>query len=195
MRQKFEISRFPWGGLPTDPFSTAELEFCADALCVTMVSFEREPRATVTRRDGPVYQDSCLEFFFCPCPERSREYYNFEINPLGTLYIAHSPSGLKKDSAPVDADRFWPQIAPRASIQTESGCWSAQFAVPYAFIRDLTPDFEIERQDHITANFYKCGDFTVHPHYAVWQWIDSKLVKQPDFHRPEYFGKVKILQR
>ena len=37
------------------------------------------------------------------------------------------------------------------------------------------------------CNFYKCGDKQVEPHYLSWNPV---LTDNPDFHRPEYFGKV-----
>jgi hypothetical protein len=38
-----------------------------------------------------------------------------------------------------------------------------------------------------TANFYKCGDETAVAHYVTWNPIKTV---NPDYHRPEYFGKV-----
>ena len=38
-----------------------------------------------------------------------------------------------------------------------------------------------------TANFYKCGEETSEPHYVTWNPIGSE---NPDYHRPEFFGKV-----
>ena len=37
------------------------------------------------------------------------------------------------------------------------------------------------------ANFYKCGDETQKPHYLSWNPVKTS---KPDFHRPEYFGKL-----
>ena len=46
------------------PPSFAQL--CAiggEGLCARLWSFEPSPRATLTKRDDPVYEDSCLELF------------------------------------------------------------------------------------------------------------------------------------
>ena len=40
-----------------------------------------------------------------------------------------------------------------------------------------------------TANFYKCGEETSEPHYVTWNPIG---VENPDYHRPEFFGKVEF---
>ena len=41
--------------------------------------------------------------------------------------------------------------------------------------------------ENIRANFYKCGDKTAHPHFLSWNPVE---VPHPDFHRPEFFGKL-----
>jgi hypothetical protein len=38
-----------------------------------------------------------------------------------------------------------------------------------------------------TANFYKCGDGTPEPHFVTWNPVGTE---NPDYHRPEFFGKV-----
>ena len=40
------------------------------------------------------------------------------------------------------------------------------------------------------ANFYKCGDKTLQPHFLSWSPIHSE---KPDFHRPEDFGIINFL--
>ena len=40
------------------------------------------------------------------------------------------------------------------------------------------------------ANFYKCGDKTLKPHFLSWSPIQSE---KPDFHRPEDFGIINFL--
>ncbi|MBP5277596.1 MAG: hypothetical protein J6Z18_03800, partial [Prevotella sp.] len=37
------------------------------------------------------------------------------------------------------------------------------------------------------ANFYKCGDLLPKPHFLSWNAVE---IPQPDFHRPDQFGKV-----
>ena len=41
--------------------------------------------------------------------------------------------------------------------------------------------------DCLYANFYKCGDKTVHPHYACWNPVGGE---KPNFHQPQSFGKL-----
>ena len=38
-------------------------------------------------------------------------------------------------------------------------------------------------------NLYKCGDNLSHPHFLSWRPIATE---KPDFHRPEFFERVKF---
>ena len=78
-------------------------------------------------------------------------------------------------------------------VVREERKWCAEYKIPYVFIRKFAPDFKGIRQKRITGNFYKCGDNTLFPHYAVWKHIDTDVVKEPDFHRVEFFGDIDIL--
>ena len=154
-------------------------QFCYDDgyLYVHLRAIEEEIRATFTAPLSPVYQDSCLEFFFMP--DSGNRYFNFEINPNGCLYIecGHDRS-----------DRFIlyrSDMRERFNIRTEraENGWEVYYQIPLDFIRLFYPDFVFN--GIIKANVYKCGDQTVHPHYLSWNPITSE---KPDFHRPEDFG-------
>lgn len=194
MIQKFDIDFFPWGRPKVYPISHAEIEFRKDCIAVSMYADEKNPRGSITQRNGPVFQDSCMEFFLCPCPEISPAYFNFEINVLGTLYTGYSATGLREDSGPIDHSDFVQCINASASLDTQDGIWDVHFNVPYAFIQERIPRFNIETQSFITGNFYKCGDRTEYPHYAAWHPIDPEEVPRPNFHVPKFFERIDILR-
>ena len=154
-------------------------QFCYDDsnLYVHLRAVEKEIRAELTAPLSPVYQDSCLEFFFMP--DAGDRYFNFEINPNGCLYIefGHNRSDrfvLYRSDIP---DRFDIRTA-----RTEDG-WEIFYQIPLEFIRLFYPEFEFSGA--LRANVYKCGDQTVKSHYLSWNPITSE---KPDFHRPEDFG-------
>ena len=62
-------------------------QFCHDGkrLYIRLYAREKEIRAEYTKTPSPVWEDSCLEFFFMP--EGEDRYFNFEINPNACLYI------------------------------------------------------------------------------------------------------------
>jgi hypothetical protein len=42
------------------------------------------------------------------------------------------------------------------------------------------------------ANFYKCGDDTMQPHYHTWSPVSTE---RPDFHQPDFFGLLRFQWR
>ena len=89
------INDFPWGRPEVYPTACAHISFIQEGIFVHLYAEEQFIRATVTEDNGPVYMDSCLEFFFCPMPGASDSYFNFEVNPLGALYVGFSSKGTR----------------------------------------------------------------------------------------------------
>ncbi len=81
--------------------------------------------ATVTERDGPVWQDDCLEVFLMP---GKPYYYHFAANLLGARYDARHSVGTPRDEAePESWNGEW-QVASRR----EADCWTMEIALPFA---------------------------------------------------------------
>jgi len=127
-----------------------------------------------------------VEFFISPDGEN---YYNFEFNCIGTTHLAYGPGrGNRKIVEPAIVEK----------IKIESSLGSDPFD-------NKTGNFEWEMMIRIpvecfqytkitslnglkaTANFYKCGDGTPEPHFVTWNPVGTE---SPDYHRPEFFGKV-----
>lgn len=66
-------------------------QLCYDEenLYVHLRAVEKNIRAEYTEPLSPVYEDSCLEFFFML--EDTPDYFNFEINPNGCLCAQFGP--------------------------------------------------------------------------------------------------------
>ncbi|MBN1337993.1 MAG: hypothetical protein JXA03_01645 [Bacteroidales bacterium] len=147
---------------------------------------ERHIRAMETRTNGEVYKDSCVEFFIIPAGEN---YYNFEFNCIGTIHLAWGPGRHGRKF--VD-----PSVIERIEVKSSLGNqpfdnrtgdfeWEMMIRIPvecfsYSKIKTL-------RELSARANFYKCGDETAEPHYVTWNPVGTE---NPDYHRPEFFGKV-----
>jgi len=166
----------PWSGYHPAPKTTFRLLRDSEGLNVLFHSCETGLRAEVSEENGPVYQDSCVEFFFKPDNSDER-YINFEINPKGVMHI-----GLGED-------RYVRQLLdePRETFCIESdaseGDWLLKFHIPDKFILKYFDKIT----DVMRGNFYKCGELTGHSHFATWAPVDTD---RPDFHRPEFFGKL-----
>lgn len=147
-------------------------------------------RAATTEDQGPVWEDSCVEFF-CQVPGE-RHYMNFETNCIGAM-VASRRLGRAEDVQPLSAA----EMAlikrncsfPRERIEEKDGIfeWTVELQIPLSLIfRNLNPVFP----QKLRANFYKCADKTQKPHFVSWQPI---ALPAPDFHCPEFFGEIWLM--
>ncbi|MBO5974080.1 MAG: hypothetical protein J6Q16_05260 [Clostridia bacterium] len=174
------ISAEPWPGFTG--FSAPETAFRvlrdAEGLWVRFRTREHNLRAEVTQQNGAVCRDSCVEFFVSPDAEDGR-YMNFELNPKGIMHI-----GLGKERSGRVLIEDVRSIF-RVESDARDGDWSICWYVPDDFLLryfgQISPVWR--------ANFYKCGDHTDHPHYAVWNNVKTE---KPDYHRPEFFGTLRV---
>ena len=157
-----------------------------------MLRFDVEERCTAAAAaddNGPVWQDSCVELFIAL---DDAGYYNFEMNCIGTLLLAH------RRERKVDVVRAAPEVLAlvrrRATLPHETFAercgdnrWSMTAAIP---VRALFRH-SLESWDGVKAriNLYKCGDNLSMPHFLSWQPIQTPA---PDFHRPEFFKPVRF---
>ena len=125
--------------------------------------------------------DSCLEFFLNPCPAAQDKYVNVEVNARGTMHI-----GVGKERG----DRRVLQEMPedmRLSVSGHmDGWWAVRYYLSWKLLEELTG---APHEAEMRGNFYTC-DESIHPHFGCWSPV---LAPAPDFHRPEYFGKLEII--
>ena len=162
----------PWPEYDTSIHTSVKLIKMDDGLALRFETDERPLRAALTQTHDHVCEDSCLEFFFRS--ENSLKYINLEINPLGTIYADYNWTEI-----PVDGKLL------KLTSYITSERWILQYVLPDAVYETYFGPMG----DWIYANFYKCGDKTVHPHYACWNPVSGE---KPNFHQPESFGKLII---
>ncbi len=143
---------------------------------------EREPETTVTEDDGPVYKDSCLEWFCNFAPEKSTVYINMEVNAAGKMLCRMGEGRQNRQPLPQ-------AMRPQVRAERNDDGWQVEIFVPLATIEAVYGKGEFAPGDVIRANFYKCGDETAHVHYGMWSRCETE---RPDFHRPEFFGTIEI---
>jgi len=142
--------------------------------------------AQETRTNGEVYKDSTVEFFISV---DGTNYYNFEFSCIGTIHLAYGPGRGNRNF--VD-----PEIIKKINIESSLGNqpfkektgnfeWEMMIRIPVeSFAFDKIKSLNGLKAK---ANFYKCGDETTEPHFVTWNPIGTE---NPDYHCPEYFGKV-----
>ena len=144
-------------------------------------------RAVTTEDQGPVWEDSCVEFF-CQVPG-DKHYMNFETNCIGAM-VASRRLGRAEDVQPFSADEMnliqRKCTYPREAFEEKDGLfeWTVELVIPLRLIfRDQEPIFP----QRLSVNFYKCADKTKKPHFLSWQPIN---LPNPNFHCPEFFGEI-----
>lgn len=160
---------------------TAQAQACHDGerLFIRLQAEESPVCATLTGVLDQVCNDSCLEFFFAPL-RGDKRYFNFECNPLGTLYLGFGAERHTRVRQIVNDVRQF-AIQP---FSLERG-WGVSLVIPGEFIRLYMPSFTFSGQ--ASGNFYKCGDKTPIPHYLAWS-IPS--CNTPDYHQQKDFGRL-----
>ena len=180
--EKAMISNYKW----TEgyaPEAYAELIYVENkGFALRMTCMESNPKAVYTKYDDPVYKDSCLEFFAAFNPD-SKRYMNFEVNSNGAFLSAVRLN--RENKTPIDI------LAPLPTVKVtkDDEKWVVETFFYNDFIGKLLGRFGFNRGDSFKGNFYKCGDETDTPHYGMWSPVDNET---PDFHRPEFFGTLKI---
>lgn len=172
---KAEINRFRWETNGYAPLTFANLCMDDDCFRLRLVCYEVNPTAVYTVDGSPVCKDSCMEFFFRP--NGDERYINIEMN--SNVCILSGLGTGRHGRIPIE---IFGKSRPTVSI-TEY-CWEIRAEIPFTVLSKIYGHRKVE---YLEGNFFKCGDETPMPHYGMWS---PSLTDQPDFHRPEYFGKI-----
>lgn len=185
---ELKIDQVNWPeSFPEKPETTVEVGNDHEWLSLKWHVRGEQLRAVTTEDQGPVWEDSCVEFF---CQVPGEEYYcNFETNCIGAM-VGSRRKGRDKDVQPFSAEemgRIERKCSfPREAFEEKDGMfeWEVELCIPLDLIfRETKPVFP----QALRANFYKCADKTKKPHYVSWQPIQ---LPTPNFHCLEFFGQI-----
>ncbi|WP_430811464.1 MULTISPECIES: carbohydrate-binding family 9-like protein [unclassified Carboxylicivirga] len=149
---------------------------------------ELHPKAVSTNTNGPVWEDSCVEFFIA---FNDGNYYNLEFNCIGTRLAG---AGACK----ADRRRLSPEVVESIVTHPSLGSqvidkedtptsWSMDIIIPISIFGDSVE--QLAAGQSYRANFYKCGDKQKEMHFLSWNPIANET---PNFHLPEHFGLIKL---
>ena len=185
---RFDVNTVNWPSeFPYAPLCAGRIARTEGSLVVDFRVSGLDLRAENKEDNGSQWEDSCVEFFV-ENPDGS-EYYNFEINALGKVLACAGPDRHNRTRRPAEEME---SIARFASVKKLDGVkeglqnWRVCIIIPFELI-GIDPE---NLPKKIRANFYKCGDKTAHPHFVSWSPIGTP---NPDFHRPEFFGELKLV--
>lgn len=174
-----------WEEFPYSPSVTFRLAFSKEALAIMFQVSEENVRAVTLEPHGPVWEDSCVEFFVKN--PKGEGYFNFEINCIGSLLAAFRLS--RNEAQPFDKEqmervRHFGSLAHQPiDLKGQQESWWMVEVIPFELL-----GLE-EAPSHIDANFYKCGDKCEKAHFLSWSPI---ALPEPNFHCPEFFGRVEL---
>jgi len=187
------VDQYPWRKPedPAPPRAEARLLYSARRLYVRFHAVERSVVARSLEYQGPVCQDSCVEFFVAPA---GADYLNFEINCIGTLLLFHCRSYRRFE--PVPAGRaagisIATSLPKGRAIPEPAPCpangYVVEYSVPFSFFSEETGCAPPQPGTVWKANFYKCADLGAEPAWGSWSPVGTP---KPDFHCPEFFGEL-----
>ena len=149
-------------------------------LCIRFDGRDDAVVASYTSRNDPLWKEDVFEVFLST-ENPPRLYYEFEVNPLGTLFHARVASpGLSRDSMRVET--AWDCPGFEARVTRRPGRWSAALRIPLEAICEGGPP------PRLRANFYRI-DRGAPDEYSAWS---PTFADPPDFHVPERFGVLKL---
>jgi hypothetical protein len=187
------IERLPWQPGCVAPETEVRLLYDERCLSVQFRCQDRHIFSKTTERNGPVFEDSCVEFFATPFPEAGPDYLNLEVNCCGVLHLAHGPDRWRRTKIAPELAREIVVVAsepgPTREERPDDREWWVAVALPFGVTGVLAgATVRAVSGTRWRANFYRCGG-RVDPQYAAWAPVHSA---KPDYHRPECFGTLRF---
>ena len=180
-----EIDTYPWDtGRNREP-ATVRVLYDTRAVYLQFHVEDNQIAATTTTLNGPVYEDSAVEFFASPT-DAGNHYFNFEVNCVGTIHLGWGPhrhdrthvSSASADRIRVETSETGPTRDPSPD---DEGWWLAA-ALPFETLTELAGTKVAPESATVwRGNFQRLGSGR---EFAVWAPIDAP---EPDFHRPDAF--------
>ena len=168
------------GAAPRQPTA---LTIYADAQCLNVLFDARDESivATYLGHDEPLYREDVVEIFLAP--NGTRQYFEIEVNPLGTTFDARidSPDGIR---ATMKTDLAWDCANLFAAIRKTPGRVETIVRIPFASLGAARP----RPGEEWRGNFFRIDrDKSGGDEYSAWS---ATLKDPPDFHVPAAFGRI-----
>jgi hypothetical protein len=180
------INNLNWGDFQYRPKVEFRIAHVKNEIWLKYYVNEKHILARETNINGNVHKDSCVEFFISPV---EHNYYNFEFNCIGTIKVGYGHG--RHNRKYVD-----PELIQKIIVKSTLGNepfeektggfeWEMMIRIPIeCFTYSKLKTFSGLKA---RGNLYKCGDDTSEPHFVTWKPVKTK---NPDYHRPEYFGDI-----
>jgi hypothetical protein len=174
------------------PTTEVKLRYDENYIYVIFRVKDQYVQCLVQEFNGPVYKDSCVEFFFSPDQAKPLNYFNVEINCGGTIlthYVTNPGSEHQpleeEDLKKIESAHSLPKLVEKEI--KEPVTWVIEYKIPLAILEKYSKVSRPGPGVTWKANFFKTASTTSNPHYLTWSFVDHP---KPKFHLPEYFGTL-----
>lgn len=161
------------------PLQATEVRVAWDAEEVRALfhAHDTHPWATITQRDGPLWEEEVVELFLDPVGD-GECYFEIEVNPLNAvldLVLRRNRSGYKKDFA-------WACEGFRSVTARMDAGWAAELSIPFRALAADPPRAGAKWR----ANFLRID----RPAGAPRELSAWSPTHRATFHAPERFGAL-----
>lgn len=170
------------------PIAEVKMSYDDDFIYVIYRVKDRYVRSITEKINGPVWQDSAVEFFFSPEADNPMNYFNFEINCGGTPLLHHKKNRpTVEDIKKIEIKASLPKVVDPEIVKPVT--WTMSFKIPLSMLEKYTNVVRPKPGVAWRANFYKIAEINSNPHYITWNEVKND---KPQFHLPKFFGILKF---
>lgn len=174
------------------PLTEAKMVYDANNVYVIFRVHDKFVKSTVTKYNGHVSGDSCVEFFFSPNSSEPGHYFNLEVNAGGTplIFFITKPGkeSIKLSDSQIDQIEIAHSLPAVVNPEIDKEVtWTIEYRIPLVMLKQFTNVTMPNPGVAWRANFYKTGSDTSNPHYYTWSPVSNPV---PNFHLPAYFGTI-----
>ena len=167
------------GSAPRLPTSVAAM-WDDEALTIVFSAVDDGVVATHREHDAPLYTEDVVEVFVAP--KSGEEYFEVEVNPLGTTFDARieSPDGVR---ATMRTDLAWTCRDLFAAIRRAGTSADTVIRIPFASLGVEPP----KDGDEWLVNFFRIDRDPSGDEFSAWR---PAMKTPPDFHVVAAFGRL-----
>jgi cellulose/xylan binding protein with CBM9 domain len=163
--------------------------WCDGGLYLRYECEDKAISAVATETNGYVWQDSCVEVFVAPNAEKPLNYYNFEMNCVGTFLMGTHcdwAEGYMDRSQAISIRVATSVPGPTKAESPDDQRWSLVVHIPWKHFENDAAALPPRAGDLWRANVYRIGGKT-DVQCASWSPITRE---RPQFHSPECFSEI-----
>ena len=185
---------FSWWKAGEKEQTVAKMLWDDENIYVGYYCHDKHISAYVTRRQGPVSKDDCVEIYLSPNPEKVNNFYTFEINAIGAM-LNRCLTDWWTGAATWDPEgvqyRTTFQGLPKKDESPADDHWILELAIPFKnFAHDAihTPPHD---GDWWRLNLNRIGGIT-NAQNSTWSPIPAPIT---NFKTPEAYGWARFVNR